>query len=250
MEFDPTVSVRGEARLIEAQALVVDILGALLRAPVEATDGAIQNALARLATFTGVDRAYVFRCTGELMSNTHEWVGDGVAPMIDQLQAVPVAMIDLWRSKLEAGEGVHVADVAALPADAPIRGHLLMQDIRTVLNVPMVHDGQLFGLVGYDSVRARVILPVPRYCCYGLSPTVSPHFCCAATRPGPRRRRASRWQIPVTGCAPHWTPCRTLFSNWIRTAGSWMFILRFRKSCLVRQTSFWGARWRTFSRPV
>ncbi len=153
MEFDPTVSARGEARLIEAQALVVDIMGALLRARVESIDEAIDRALARLATFTGVDRAYVFRRSGETMCNTHEWVGEGVVPMIDSLQAVPVKMVEQWLERLEAGEGVHVADVSALPEELPIRAHLMMQDIRSVLNVPMMHEGTFFGLVGYDSVR-------------------------------------------------------------------------------------------------
>ncbi len=155
MEFDPTVSARTEARLIEAQALVVDILGALLRTPVERTDQAIDTALSRLAGFTGVDRAYVF-CrdeAGSTLSNTHEWVENGVKPMIGHLQEISAKLSEPWVATLQAGESVHVREVAALPADLPIRGHLLAQQIKSILLVPMLDDGRLFGFVGYDVVR-------------------------------------------------------------------------------------------------
>jgi PAS domain S-box-containing protein len=74
--------------------------------------------------------------------------------MIARLQQVPTKLSDVWIATLESGESVHLRDVSALPTDQPMRDHLLTQQIKSILNVPMLNEGRLFGFVGYDAVRA------------------------------------------------------------------------------------------------
>lgn len=135
-------------------ALVIDLLGKVLQAPIGQTDAAIQDALARMGTAAGVDRAYVFRMAGPAaMSNTHEWCAPGIPAMIEHLQEMPLEIFDFWMDHLRTGETIFIPDVNALPDSAPERETLQMQEVQTVLVVPIMHDGVFSGFVGYDCVQ-------------------------------------------------------------------------------------------------
>ncbi|MFN3936367.1 MAG: PAS domain S-box protein [Gemmobacter sp.] len=136
-------------------AVAVEILGQLLNAPLDLADVAIETALGRIGPHAGVDRAYVFRLrTPDLVDNTHEWAGPGIAPMKQELQGIPLSIVDHWVSALAAGRPVLVPDVEALPESAPEKPILQMQAIRSILVVPFLRDGTLDGFVGFDAVRA------------------------------------------------------------------------------------------------
>lgn len=155
---DPTFDALGHAyaRIARWQASIVDITNDLLRAAPGAIDAAIDHALARTGALVGSDRIYVFRLRppGRL-DNTHEWVADGIEPMIDELQDMPDDLLAGWRDALAAGRHVEIPDVAALPDSSTLRDLLLMQGIQSLLAVPMLRDGEVTGFVGYDAVRAR-----------------------------------------------------------------------------------------------
>ncbi|MEH7829376.1 PAS domain S-box protein [Gemmobacter denitrificans] len=131
-------------------ALVIELLGQILQAPLAETDATINAALERMGSAAAVDRAYVFQLRDGLwLDNTHEWCAPGIEAMISRLQNVPRDEVGPLMDQLATGQAVHVADVAALP-DGPQKAHLQAQDIRTVLLVPLVAEGRMTGLVGYD----------------------------------------------------------------------------------------------------
>lgn len=68
--------------------------------PPEEADRAIDEALAGLGVFAGVDRAYVFRVydAPAVVSNTHEWCAPGIEPAINNLQELPQEMYEAWMS--------------------------------------------------------------------------------------------------------------------------------------------------------
>ncbi len=138
------------------QALVVGLLNQLLRAPPAALDSTIEKAIADLGEACGSDRTYIFQLrNAEVMDNTHEWVSPGTEPMIAHLQGMETAMLAPWRRDFDAGREVYVPVVADLPEDDPVKETLEMQDIKSLLAVPMNHAGQFVGFVGFDAVRAH-----------------------------------------------------------------------------------------------
>lgn len=141
-------------RQISVQALVHDILADLLQSDSAVLDTAITKALGQLGDFTRCDRAYVFRIREDgRMDNTHEWCGPDIAPMIRELQDLPLDLASAWLEELRAGHTVWLPDVDALPdarADKPL---LQMQGIQSLLVVPMLTSGMLKGFAGYDAVR-------------------------------------------------------------------------------------------------
>ena len=142
-----------EDRLIRAHALVIELLDTLLVAEGDGLDTAVDAALAQIGGFADVDRAYVFLARPDgSFDNTHEWVADGIPPMIADLQGLDPALLDPWIAPLLRGEEVQ-ADVARLSDDLPIKQHLTEQGIRSVVLVPMIEGDRLTGLVGFDAVR-------------------------------------------------------------------------------------------------
>ncbi|CUX80152.1 MAG: two component signal transduction system hydrid histidine kinase / response regulator with GAF and P [Roseibaca calidilacus] len=142
-----------EQRLTEIQALVVTLINRLLSASVEHVDGAVQDGLAQLGTFTGRDRAYVFMIQGDRGSNTHEWCSDQTEPMIAQLQDLPVEAFEWMLEPISSGRAFHLPDIDELPPDSEKYEFLSQQGIRSLLIVPMIDEEDLVGFVGFDSVN-------------------------------------------------------------------------------------------------
>ena len=118
-------------------------------------DDVIDAALREIGMFAGVDRSYVFQLVdAETMANTHEWCAEGIDPMIDHLQEVPVDVYPWFWEQISKREVVHVADVANLPAEAVSdRENLQEQDVKSVAAFPMVSaEGDLVGFIGFDAV--------------------------------------------------------------------------------------------------
>lgn len=152
---------RAFGRLTHAQGVVVAINNDLLRAGSDQIDTAINQALARTGELASADRVYVFRLTeGGLLNNTHEWVSDGILPMITQLQNMPVSLIEPWLTSFLMDEEICIPDVSALSDDNPVKEVLIEQGIQSLLAVPMLSDGEITGFLGYDAVRqTRTFLP-------------------------------------------------------------------------------------------
>ena len=172
-------NITNETRLTRIQGLVVDLLNALLRAPIPETDAAIQRAISRLGQYCRRDRAYVFLLRDGLVHNTHEWCAPGIAPAIDDLQALPWEAYGPFTEPLDMGQPFHVPDVTHLPAGSEARNLLESQAIRSILLVPMRSDNATYGFVGFDAVEnTHAFLPGELY----LLQSVADVICTVLTR--------------------------------------------------------------------
>ena len=140
----------------EIEALVAEISTSFVSLAAGDMDAGINRALRKMGEFAGVDRSYIFllAADGTRMSNTHEWCATGIEPQRLILQDQSVADY-LWSiSRLRAGEIVHVPRVGDLPEEAsPERRILELQDIQSLVLVPMLSKASLIGFLGFDSVR-------------------------------------------------------------------------------------------------
>jgi PAS domain S-box-containing protein len=154
--------IRAYARLAEWQGAILEITNDLLGAPAVDPEAAINHALAKTGELAGSDRTYVFRLRDpDRIDNTHEWTASGIEPMIAQLQDMPASLLDEWHHDMLGGHAVHIPDVEALPENSSVREVLVMQQIRSLLAVPMLRDGTIAGFVGFDAVRTyRRFLPL------------------------------------------------------------------------------------------
>lgn len=132
----------------------------LIGSPAKTAIAAILEETGKLA---GADRAWMFEYSDDLLRfrNTDEWVRGGVSSHVDDLQQTPVTMIGWLHQWLVAGKAVMINDVARLPRPArALQAEMLRQNDKSVLCVPVFHEGRLRGCIGFDATRALRRWPI------------------------------------------------------------------------------------------
>jgi PAS domain S-box-containing protein len=131
------------------------------RAPEEIDEG-INQALEAVGEFMDVDRSYVFLYSGDkrMMDNTHEWCAEGITPQIERMKDVPVEDLEWSNEILLRGDVLHIPSIADLPPEASAEKAVFQaQDVRSLVAVPLVYQGETIGLVGFDAVREERTWP-------------------------------------------------------------------------------------------
>ncbi|MDP3452109.1 MAG: ATP-binding protein [Bacteroidales bacterium] len=138
--------------------LLIEIASGFINTPLENVDISIQRALEELGRFVDADRSYTFYYDWEkdVCNNIHEWCADGISPEIDNLQNVPLSMMQDWVVAHKKGESMFISDLFLLPP-GNVREILEPQGVKSLLAVPMNINGSCIGFVGFDSVRRHHI---------------------------------------------------------------------------------------------
>lgn len=128
---------------------------AFVNAPIERLNEMINEALRLSGQGAGVDRSYLMRYDMEkkMVCNTHEWCGQGIEPMIDELQQISFEGLDDFLEPHFSGEVLLVSRVESLQRGSPLRDLLEPQSIQTMVAVPLMDGSRCLGFVGFDAVQ-------------------------------------------------------------------------------------------------
>lgn len=139
------------------QKLLVQISNTYINLPAGQLEATINASIKELGEFIGADRFYVFEYSKDthVFNNTHEWCSPGVEPQIEYLQNAPADDFQIFLDVHRKGEILHLHDVAAMPADDPVRLALEVQDIKSMIAVPLLDGDEYVGFVGIDSVQTK-----------------------------------------------------------------------------------------------
>ncbi len=141
--------------MIAFDKLVSQLSTALINANLKDAQLHIQNALGALGKFCQADRTYIFEFDSDYnaMSNTYEWVRDGITSHIDELQNMSRYTVPWFFHKLQS-EGLFIInDVQNIPNEGKAeRDEFNNENICSVLCVGMYIQQRLVGLVGCDMV--------------------------------------------------------------------------------------------------
>lgn len=128
----------------------------------EDADEGVTRVLGLLGSRHSADRAWVIRYDEAftLFWNTHEWVAPGISPQLAEVQGIPVDA-GLWvHEGLHRDGRVMIPDVENMPRRA--RGfqvELKRQGVRSLLALPVFHNGKIAFQIGYDAVRENRVWP-------------------------------------------------------------------------------------------
>jgi PAS domain S-box-containing protein len=156
---DITDSTRAKEKLLyhnEFQRVITTISTEFIKVDTLRIDETIEKSLQYLGDFVKVDRSYVFLFSGDRtkMDNTHEWCAEGIEPQIKNLKGLPVEAFPWWMQILRRFENIIVPNVSDMPVEANAEKEILqMQDIKSVVVIPMVSSNLLVGFLGFDSVQ-------------------------------------------------------------------------------------------------
>jgi len=140
---------------IDFEALIADISNFIVGLEISESCAGINYALQRIGEFSGVDRSYLFQFSDEnRIRNTHEWCSANVKPQLDQLQDIDISSFSYVSMKLQKRQTLYIPRVSELGEEAVVeKGHWEEQEIKSLLNVPVVLKNQIIGFIGFDSVK-------------------------------------------------------------------------------------------------
>ncbi len=121
-------------------------------------DKTIDEALKMIGEFVNVDRSYIFffDFENQVMRYAYEWCAPGIKAQITVVPTTPLVDMPWWMQKLSRLENIYIPSVAEMPPEAAKEKVILqLENIQSLLCVPMVSRGDLIGYMGFDSVRGE-----------------------------------------------------------------------------------------------
>lgn len=107
-----------------------------------------------MANVLEVSRIYIFEHDHETntMSNTFEWVADGIASQKEGLQRVPGDEFPWWMDLMKRDKVINYSNIDDIPAQKE-KELLRSQGIKSILIVPLNVGGEYYGFIGFDECR-------------------------------------------------------------------------------------------------
>lgn len=117
---------------------------------------AIYSLLKILNDYFDGDRAYLFEFDFEkqVTNNTYEYAAEGVTKEIDNLQDVPLDVIDVWIKKFEETGTFYISSLDKdVDKESETYRYLEMQNITSLIAVPLIKDNTIIGFLGIDNPK-------------------------------------------------------------------------------------------------
>lgn len=159
---DITERKRAEKALqyrLEFEKLITSISTNFINIASDEIDGEINSALKKIGEFAGVDRSYVILVSedGAKIDNIYEWCAYKKYPMAQRLKGVLFESFPWFAEKMRRHETIYVPRVADLPVEASVEIEALQKaSIKSIIKVPIIYGGVLFGYLGFISVQREV----------------------------------------------------------------------------------------------
>lgn len=149
---------RIQNNMIALRKTLSDVLSLLLSSEQREV---IDQALLVILKFFNVDRVYIgnFEEKNCTVDFTHEVTNHGVISMReDLLRKLSIKDIPWWIAQIKEGKDIIIFDVENMPQEAATEQHLLqLQDVVSLLVLPVFHKGKVNGFIGLDCVKAHRI---------------------------------------------------------------------------------------------
>ena len=118
-------------------------------------DNMIPSILKSIGKYTAADRAYVFEWNSEKkesFKNTFEWCAAGIEPQIQNLQEVPVCLMQNWVETFIQKKNIIIYDLEEIAKETPQEYEILKpQNIHALIAVPIYTNHKFIGFIGLDN---------------------------------------------------------------------------------------------------
>jgi PAS domain S-box-containing protein len=141
------------AKQLELQNLLLKISTAFINLPLNELETGIESALQKIGQFVRTDRAYIFAYHHDLKiaTNTFEWCAMNIEPQISKLKNIPFDHMTFWIEKHFKGEKINIPNVSLLE-EGIVKSLLEVQEIKSIITIPLMQHKKCIGFVGFDSV--------------------------------------------------------------------------------------------------
>ena len=116
--------------------------------------------------FYKAERSYIFEIKSRTntLDNSYEWCAEGVEPMIDRLQDIPLEVCEGWMKEFRR-QGAFFMDALDTEHNTPETVEILeMQGISTLVAAPIMSGSEIVGFIGVDNpIAAKGEISVLRH---------------------------------------------------------------------------------------
>lgn len=143
---------------LQCQHLIASVSAIFVNNTMDKMDGSVDSALQKIGKFLEADRSYVFMFSGDraTMDNTHEWCEERIQPQIAVMKKFPFQAVPWWAEHIFNREQIEIFDVEELSSEAEAEKAVFeAQEIQSLVSIPMVSDGKVFGFFGLDFVKDK-----------------------------------------------------------------------------------------------
>lgn len=156
---DITAQKESEAKLkkqAEMQELLIYISSNLINLPLDDVESSTKESLRLIGRLVEADRAYIFEFHGDETSSVmFSWIREGIRPIDASYKNKKLeGQIKNEFEIFNEGKYLHVRDVEELE-EGGLKRLYRKQEIKTILNVPLMTDHSCVGFVGFDWVRKK-----------------------------------------------------------------------------------------------
>jgi diguanylate cyclase (GGDEF)-like protein len=122
-------------------------------------DESINKLIDYLGKSLNSDRVYIFEIDKDgTYSNTYEWCARGIEPNIDNLQHIPVDIIEGWMLNFQSKKGVIVRNRESVKNVNPEMYEFLDdRNIDSIVANPILNNDELIGFYGVDNPPSDII---------------------------------------------------------------------------------------------
>jgi diguanylate cyclase (GGDEF)-like protein len=151
-------AVRKREKITQRRLQVSDTLINCITVLAEENDinKAIDMLLKILNDYFDGDRAYLFEFDYEknVTNNSYEYAAEGVTKEIDKLQNIPLEVIDSWIRMFEETGTFYISSLDKdVDKDSDTYRILEMQQIQSLIAVPLCEDDTIIGFLGIDNPK-------------------------------------------------------------------------------------------------
>jgi|GEM_PF-2460850 len=145
------------SRHLDFEILISKISTKFIGLRIDEIDSGIDEALQSIGSFAAVDKAYVyiFKEDTANVERIYEWCQTGIERQTDSYVNISFDQeFPEFYGILSKREVVNIPDETKLPESAgKERNHFRKQNVKSLLIIPMLFRGKLFGFLGFVSVR-------------------------------------------------------------------------------------------------
>lgn len=129
-------------------------------------DDKIKALLKTSGVYSMADRSYlgIFNEELQMVHFTHEWIGEGIKSVIDNLEGLHAARYAWSKNKILRNEIVFIPSVEVLPPEAKMEKEMLLaQGIKSLIYIPILNKDKVIGFIGFDQVKEQKIWRVEEH---------------------------------------------------------------------------------------
>ena len=148
---------------MKSQKLQFEVSKSFAESAITDLDEIFNKTLKKIGQFFAADHSFIFQYSQDkkTMSNTHEWCAEGIPDEIADLQNIDVNLTPWWHEQIMTKEYLYILSVSDLPVQVEHAKCMLSKhNIKSLLIIPMIHEGSVIGYWGLSTVNRTKIWPV------------------------------------------------------------------------------------------